>query len=1146
MGRNAPALRDAARRTRYRARLLGAADPRYLAGMAIAESGPNSATMTGQLGLYELRAGDVLAGRFRIESMLGIGGMGVVYRAFDQSLDIPVAIKLLRPELARRPEAFERFRQELLLARQVSSPHVVRIHDIAQDGGRWFISMDFIDGQSLEKLLDDTGKLAPENALRITHDLLDGISAAERRGVVHRDLKPANILLDADGSAFITDFGVARSLGATGATGSGVIVGTPEYLSPEQARGQPVDTRSDLYTVGLILYEMLTGALPFSAGTPAESVMQRIVRPPPSLAQARAGLPAWLYAFVDRLLKLNPAHRFASAQEAQRALEARRVPRSPVDRRRMLLAALAALALGGAMTWLWKHPPVLPSSVAPVTPRTAVLPFGAPADDAELRGMARGLDEHLQAWLRDEPRDAAALRRRVLDAVARAAPGVQGDVLLRQLPEIARAADATQILHGQLRRDGAQLVLDLELWKADQAAAQVRIQGKDATALGDAYFARAGELLRKAGISAQAPTFPSADLTAFGQALAAADAHKPEEAAAQLGAMNSRESGNVLITLALLDAQEQAQQDLPAQTTRDHIMADLAAATGATARELQARALIGSDKVDAAIPMLDKAVQDYPHDPALALLDAQTLAQTGAGTKAFANLQQYVASDSQDAEAWFLLGRVAIEQGRAQAAVDDYLTRALVLNTRSGNQAAVALTRNAIGVGYERLGQFDAAAEQYGLATTMYERLGDEEGQAKALRNLALVQAVRGDRETAARTLERVKVLLEKSGDRAKLADLYSARGVVAEEQGNWSDALGFYRQALAIQQQLNQPAGIAESLNNVGFSSYSLGDFDNAMVYWQQALALYRQLDDPAKALRIEESIALLDIARGRFDAARQSLAAAQQKAEDHQLPEEAAAAHIYLGELALDEGRFAEALAQSARAAEVFGRLSDQRGQAEAALLTTRVQLALGDAAGAGTTLGSITVTQLGSEQHAEHLVAAARQAMISRQYPVVVEKLDEAAKLGIDPHGTIGAQIQIERIRLSLAQNDLRRAAKQLADLSAESTRLGEVPLRLLWLELQAAAALRGGKPDDAATHYRQALAILKTTGAWADAAILHELGAVALASRPSDASAARANAQAQQTQLLRDAPEGARAGLQAELTRRLRDEAGLAHD
>src|SRR5689334_25002137 len=149
-----------------------------------------AATLTGQIAASELRVGEMLGSRFRIEGLLGVGGMGVVYRARDLSLDIDIALKLLRPELARKPEAFERFRQELLLARQVSSPHVVRIHDIAQHEGRWFISMDFVDGESLEHRLDTLGKLPSDEAVAVTRALLDGLSAAHARGVVHRDLKP--------------------------------------------------------------------------------------------------------------------------------------------------------------------------------------------------------------------------------------------------------------------------------------------------------------------------------------------------------------------------------------------------------------------------------------------------------------------------------------------------------------------------------------------------------------------------------------------------------------------------------------------------------------------------------------------------------------------------------------------------------------------------------------------------------------------------------------------------------------------------------------------------------------------------------------------------------------------------------------------
>src|SRR5258708_21878939 len=168
------------------------------------------ATSTGYLTLAELNPGDVVAGRFRVEGMLGIGGMGVVYRATDLSLGIEVAIKLLRPDLARKPEAFERFRQELLLARQVSSPHVVRIHDIAQHGDRWLISMDYIAGDSLEHRLD-AGKIPVDTTLKIARALLVGLAAVHQRGVVHRDLQPAHRLPDAQDTAYLSDFGMPRA-----------------------------------------------------------------------------------------------------------------------------------------------------------------------------------------------------------------------------------------------------------------------------------------------------------------------------------------------------------------------------------------------------------------------------------------------------------------------------------------------------------------------------------------------------------------------------------------------------------------------------------------------------------------------------------------------------------------------------------------------------------------------------------------------------------------------------------------------------------------------------------------------------------------------------------------------------------------------
>jgi len=364
-----------------------------------------SATQTGLYTQADLPVGTLVAGRFRIQAVLGVGGMGVVYRATDEALHVPVALKVLRPELASRPDAFERFRQELLLARQVSSPHVVRIHDLAQHEGRWLISMDFVEGESLDRRLDRDGTLSVDEALRIAADIARGLSAAHDKGVVHRDLKPANVLLDGQGAAYIGDFGVARSLAGTGMTATGAVVGTPEYLSPEQARGVQVDARSDLYALGLILYEMLVGTPPFSGGTSAEILAQRLVRTPDPVSRKRPGVPAWVVRLVDRLVRTQPSHRFQHARDVVAAIERRDVPRDFRPGRPLALAtaAVVAVAAAGGGWWWWSTQQAKPvatavAGIAESKPlqRLLVLPIEGGTDDRAVAARLAAAGAHLQ------------------------------------------------------------------------------------------------------------------------------------------------------------------------------------------------------------------------------------------------------------------------------------------------------------------------------------------------------------------------------------------------------------------------------------------------------------------------------------------------------------------------------------------------------------------------------------------------------------------------------------------------------------------------------------------------------------------------------------------------------------------------------
>jgi len=1127
--------------TRYRERMTSDAAVRA------PESPLGGATLTGHMAGAELSSGDLLGSRFRIESLLGIGGMGVVYRARDLSLDIEVALKLLRPELARRPGAFERFRKELLLARQVSSPHVVRIHDIAEHDGRWFISMDFIDGESLEGYRDRIGKIPLDGALAITRGLFEGLSAAHQRGVIHRDLKPANVLLDKTGHPYITDFGVARSLGATGMTQSGVIVGTPEYLSPEQARGDAADARSDLYTAGLILFEMLTGALPFSGGTPAETVIQRIVRAPPSLARARPDLPRWLHAFSDRLLKVNPSHRFASAKEALHALDTKRVPRPPLNRRAIFIAVVVVLAIGFAGAWFWRNPLPIREIFAPVipaTPHIAVLPFAAPADDPELAATARALEQHLREWLRSDAAIAVVSRSRVNDAIARAAPDFSGDALVRQFPAIANAANATRLLSGDLKREGDGLTLALVWAGPDGSAPQsISIRGADAAALFGAYTTSLAASLRPMRLQIGAPpVLSAAALAPFGRGLLALDKRHPEAAATDLSSI-ANTPPSAMVDLALLDAQEGAHQDLPAQNTRETALKQYANDRSPAALSLLARAQMDANAANDAVGGLARAVQAFPHDPQLILQNAEALAASGKGDDALTALKAFVKTDDQNARAWFLLGRTAIVQGQAQVAVDEYLIRAVTLNRRARDDAAEAETHNAMGAAFDGLGQLESAATEYTLAATMRAKLGDKSGEAKSLRNLAILQAVKGDAESADRNLDKVKGLLESLGDRASLADLHNDRGVVAEERGDFRAALAAYREALAIRQQLNVPALIAESYNNVGFAAFQLGQLDNAFVYWQQAAALYQQLDDVGRALRIEQSMGLLDIARGQFRAARERLEASLRNAESHQLPEEASVGYLNLAELALAEGRYKDSLDGAQRASEMLTRLSHLRGQAEANLLQARVALALGDTAKADAALAAIPGEEINNEQRVAFLLASARREYIANNGAAGTAKLDEAEKAAADAHvGVLAFRVKLERARQLLAAGDVAKALRAMAELRADTTMLGQVPLRLELIELEIAASVRNGKKGEAMNRYREALPLLRDMGRYANATTIHELGARAFPANGADATAAATEADAARKQLLADSPVAERSSLEQQLAHRLQQDIG----
>jgi hypothetical protein len=294
--------------------------------MTVAEVGksrssPESSSIFRAIGATVFNEGDVLGGRYQIEKLLGMGGMGAVYRAKDTAVERTVGLKVIRPDLAEDPAVLARFKQELVLARQITHKNIIRIYDLNEADGVKFITMEFIEGDDLRSILTQRGKLPSHEAVEIWHQVCAGLQAAHLEGVIHRDLKPSNIMRDPSGRVVIMDFGLARTVQGDGMTQSGTMLGTMEYMSPEQAKGMELDARSDVYAVGLIAYEMLTGKMPYAADSAVASLLKRSQERAAPITDIDQSLPRNLGAIVAKCIEPDKRKRYQSTGELMADLE---------------------------------------------------------------------------------------------------------------------------------------------------------------------------------------------------------------------------------------------------------------------------------------------------------------------------------------------------------------------------------------------------------------------------------------------------------------------------------------------------------------------------------------------------------------------------------------------------------------------------------------------------------------------------------------------------------------------------------------------------------------------------------------------------------------------------------------------------------
>ncbi len=1090
---------------------------------------------------HRLVTGSCLAGRYRLCERIGSGGMGIVFRAHDDQLEVDVAIKVLRPDLVDNAEILERFRREVLLARQVSHPNVVRIHDLIVDGNTPFLSMDYIAGWSLRERLAKEGRLELGEALTLGRQIAEGLAAAHRRNVIHRDLKPANILLDKNGQAYITDFGIATSTATSSLTEPGQLLGTPDYITPEQAVGEPADYRSDIFAFGLLLFEMLSGTLPFRQRRMPEVLIERARGQFLDLSEVGIEAPRFVREVLQRCLARDPDARYQSADEVVRDLSAGSTKHPPA---RPLLSkgnpgtglAFAIVLVVVAAGLLWLSLPSKPgnkaSKISP-TPATtvdepqqlsrhgsavqdpprhavAVLPLADQTGRPDLAWVSTGIAEGLTTALAESPELCVIDSLRTLSAVTDLK--LSTDLILdSDLRLLAEVLDADRLVYGRVRDMGGRLQVELELVAVDLP----QLPTQRLTAEGDReseffeLLRQLGSQLRQELVSqASGPTpialsqMPTA-LAAYRQGLGLLAQGDSMAALPHLETAVTQDPAFLAAWIHLVTARVRVGQREQALSASAQAVSLLA---GRGRDRLSYLALAQQAQLERdllrAQQILQQLTAAYPHDLEARIALSEALGAEGRFKEAIAALQEVVTRDPNHPRAWLLLGRYAILEGDSRRASDEYLVRAQVIQNRLGNRIGQAEVLNALGAAYDKQGDLTQAGDYYRRAAELLRASGEQRGYAALLSNLASIYRRQGDFQAAREHLSQALALRRALDDNVGIAQLENRLGELAENQGLYLDALAHYRQALALRRELGDRGALAESHKNIGFVYFLLGEPDNAAAYFEQALALYRELGNREGIVAVALSLTQLELSRGHLERAAELGLEALRLGRELGRRDAEAVSLALLGRLARYRGRLKAALDALSEARAIFTALNDQHSLVEVALLEASARLEFGDLE---------TASQQLREARAGLAVADDRQqrAELRRLEGMVALSSGEPAKArqAFDEAQDLAAASGAESIRqwaqlglgwIALENRDTSTAERLFREVSTAAGPLGNVPLGLHAAIALSTLAMQQGDLTAAETAARRGLALAQARP-FAAAYRLHAILAEALAAR-----------------------------------------------
>ncbi|MFC2168600.1 protein kinase [Acidobacteriota bacterium] len=458
-------------------------------------------TKTLETPIEELNTGSTFAGRYQIIEELGKGGMGRVFKVLDKETHEKIALKLIKPEIATDKKTIERFRNELTTARKIVQKNVCRMYDLNKETNRYFITMEYIEGQDLKGLIRQTGQLTVGKTISIAKQICDGLAEAHSLGVVHRDLKPNNIMIDRGGNAKIMDFGIARAVKGKSITGSGIMIGTPQYMSPEQVEGKDVDQRSDIYSLGIILYEMLTDRVPFEGDTPLAVGVKQKTETPKDPKDYNERIPGDLNLLILKCLEKDKENRYQSAVELKSDLDKLEQGLPTTDRvvpkkktltskeitvhfslKKVFIPILATIALAVIALMIWSPwAQKEPKFVSSDRPSLAVLYFRNGSGDQSLDYLKENLCDYLIydlsqskfIYVLDSSRIMSLLEKQdLLEANRYSADSLRS---------IAAAGGVTHVLTGSFSQPGEYFRIDYSLhdFRKGGEGSPDRIEGKE-------------------------------------------------------------------------------------------------------------------------------------------------------------------------------------------------------------------------------------------------------------------------------------------------------------------------------------------------------------------------------------------------------------------------------------------------------------------------------------------------------------------------------------------------------------------------------------------------------------------------------------------------------------------------------------------